>query len=311
MVVLLSLLAGAGALSGCQKGSVDKAKQAAGGPDGNSVRQSLEGLKPKLGAQDTRFAALRKQVEAIPYDLPGFGEVRAKFYATEEGRGIMGVKLTWLSERLDAAMKSGRREELEKVSKDVEKTHDEMRQIDQLGLEFIHQLPMFERRAAMLVEHAASGASTVTRILPTNYEVKANWDGLERHLLECVEDPKRKLDPNAWFVFDRLSFAGDGAELDGERSTAQLHDVTEILKAYPTVTLKIGVYSDNAGAAAANRKLTEERAQAVKKELVRLGIAASRLDAKGYGSEHPICAANDTEECRRKNRRVAAHVTAK
>jgi outer membrane protein OmpA-like peptidoglycan-associated protein len=52
-----------------------------------------------------------------------------------------------------------------------------------------------------------------------------------------------------------------------------------------------------------NRKLSEQRAQAVMKYLVGKGIDQSRLVAKGWGADKPI-ADNSTEEGREKNRRV-------
>ena len=40
-------------------------------------------------------------------------------------------------------------------------------------------------------------------------------------------------------------------------------------------------------------------------------IDAARLEAEGYGSDHPVCAANDTEDCRAQNRRIAMRVLSK
>ena len=44
---------------------------------------------------------------------------------------------------------------------------------------------------------------------------------------------------------------------------------------------------------------------------ITLGVAAPRLQAEGYGPLQPVCPANDTLECKLKNRRIAAQVTAK
>lgn len=42
-----------------------------------------------------------------------------------------------------------------------------------------------------------------------------------------------------------------------------------------------------------------------------MGVAKNRLESEGYRPEHLECPANDTEECKAKNRRIAIRVTAK
>ena len=88
-------------------------------------------------------------------------------------------------------------------------------------------------------------------------------------------------------------------------SQEQLTNIAAILRAYPPVKIGIGGYTDNTGDAAANLRLSGERADNVRAELVRLGIDPSRVSAEGYGAENPI-ADNFTEEGRQKNRRIAA-----
>lgn len=58
-------------------------------------------------------------------------------------------------------------------------------------------------------------------------------------------------------------------------------------------------------------KLSQQRAETVVNALVGMGTDKSRLSPEGYGSQHPVCPANDTEECKAKNRRIAVRVTAK
>ncbi|MFA5181660.1 MAG: OmpA family protein, partial [Syntrophales bacterium] len=65
-------------------------------------------------------------------------------------------------------------------------------------------------------------------------------------------------------------------------------------------------YTDNVGREAANVKLSQNRANAVKNALVKkYKIASSRLEAVGYGPKKPI-ADNSTAAGRQKNRRVQA-----
>jgi outer membrane protein OmpA-like peptidoglycan-associated protein len=70
-----------------------------------------------------------------------------------------------------------------------------------------------------------------------------------------------------------------------------------------TWSLEIQGHTDNKGGDDYNQKLSEDRANAVKKYLVDKGIKAERIIAKGFGLTKPI-ATNDTAEGREKNRRV-------
>jgi OmpA-OmpF porin, OOP family len=69
--------------------------------------------------------------------------------------------------------------------------------------------------------------------------------------------------------------------------------------------LKVGVYghTDNVGNAQSNQKLSEDRANSVKSYLLSKGLAAQRLESKGFGSIKPI-ADNNTAAGRAQNRRV-------
>ena len=71
----------------------------------------------------------------------------------------------------------------------------------------------------------------------------------------------------------------------------------------PSVRLEIDGHTDSNGTAECNRKLSQARADEVKKELVTLGIDATRLTTKGYGAARPL-QPNTTEKGRAENRRV-------
>jgi outer membrane protein OmpA-like peptidoglycan-associated protein len=82
------------------------------------------------------------------------------------------------------------------------------------------------------------------------------------------------------------------------------------LNAYPKTRLTIGGYTDNTGDAAQNLKLSQDRANNVTAELIKLGVAEDRLVAKGYGDQHPV-ADNATDAGRAQNRRISMLVTQK
>jgi outer membrane protein OmpA-like peptidoglycan-associated protein len=62
-------------------------------------------------------------------------------------------------------------------------------------------------------------------------------------------------------------------------------------------------YTDSTGSRATNQRLSEARAQAVKDFLVKHGIPAERIEARGMGQDNPV-ESNDTPEGRAANRRA-------
>lgn len=117
------------------------------------------------------------------------------------------------------------------------------------------------------------------------------------------------LDPNKWFTIENLYFETGSSELRLGSET-QLLNLVEILNAYPDLKIKLGGYTDNTGNEESNQTLSNLRAQTAKLKLLELGVAGDRVEAEGYGSQHPVCEANDTDECKAKNRRIDVRVLA-
>jgi OmpA-OmpF porin, OOP family len=93
-----------------------------------------------------------------------------------------------------------------------------------------------------------------------------------------------------------------------KNSYKDIDDLAAIMKQYPDAQVSIEGHTDNVGSIARNEKLSQNRAEAVKKYIVdKFGIDASRLSAKGYGPGKPV-ASNTTKEGRQKNRRVEAEL---
>jgi OOP family OmpA-OmpF porin len=87
-------------------------------------------------------------------------------------------------------------------------------------------------------------------------------------------------------------------------SAGTLTVIADALKAETSLKIEIQGHTDNVGAAAANLKLSQDRAAAVKAYLVSTGgIAAARLTTAGLGDTKPI-GDNTTDEGRAQNRRV-------
>jgi OOP family OmpA-OmpF porin len=74
------------------------------------------------------------------------------------------------------------------------------------------------------------------------------------------------------------------------QASAQLAQL-EIALTSPTLgkdRFMVAGHTDAKGSAQYNKQLSQKRAEAVKSYLVSKGIDADRLDAVGYGSEHPL-----------------------
>jgi outer membrane protein OmpA-like peptidoglycan-associated protein len=251
--------------------------------------------------------ALAAQVKSLPANFPGVSDLASKVTANQDKiAGLKGL-VEGFPAKLAAAIKGGKEADvtglLAGFKKDV---------ADGLAAAAGSVKGLTGDLGALQAKVAeAAKAAVFEKKLPSGFVLKGNPAGIEALLVSYLEDPNWPADKTTWFDFDRLLFKTGSANLDMDKSKEQLGNVAEVLKAYPKVKLKVGGYTDNTGNAAANKKLSTDRAKAVVAQLVAMGIAPARLVPEGYGSEHPVCPANDTEECKAKNRRISVRATAK
>ena len=72
-----------------------------------------------------------------------------------------------------------------------------------------------------------------------------------------------------------------------DASTASLDSLIVLLNDNPNVTIELGAHCDYKGSEAYNERLSQQRAESVVNYLIKGGIAADRLVAKGYGESTP------------------------
>ena len=103
-------------------------------------------------------------------------------------------------------------------------------------------------------------------------------------------------------IASEASFAVDSAQLNTE-FLAVYQKISDVLKRYPKTVVWVVGHTDSTGSEAYNQRLSERRASAVTAYLNARGVDAQRLKSEGRGESEPI-AGNQTEEGRRRNRRV-------
>jgi outer membrane protein OmpA-like peptidoglycan-associated protein/tetratricopeptide (TPR) repeat protein len=94
---------------------------------------------------------------------------------------------------------------------------------------------------------------------------------------------------NIYYDFDKFFIRPDAAR--------ELDRVALLLKKYPSMTVELRSHTDSRSTEEYNNRLSERRARAAYDYLVRRGISAMRMIAKGYGESQPVNECTDGENC--------------
>ncbi|HTN09284.1 OmpA family protein [Agriterribacter sp.] len=115
-------------------------------------------------------------------------------------------------------------------------------------------------------------------------------------------DSYNKVITEGKFIAYGIQFDVNKAILKPE-SMGTINEFVKMMKENTGLKFEIGGHTDSDGTAERNNILSQERADAVKKQMVGMGIDGVRLSTKGYGPLKPI-ANNSSAENKGKNRRV-------
>lgn len=140
--------------------------------------------------------------------------------------------------------------------------------------------------------------------------VGSYMDQQERELRKATQgtqiEVERKGDEIQLTFPDTITFDFNSAVVKPEMRSS-LQDVAKVLNAYPSTVIGVFGHTDNVGSAAANQRLSEQRAESVVGSLESFGVARARMQPRGFGYTQPV-ASNDTPEGRAQNRRVEIRI---
>lgn len=144
-----------------------------------------------------------------------------------------------------------------------------------------------------------AGASVDADGCPTD----SDKDGVFDYLDQCANTPfGAKVDDRGCWTLENVGFKVNKADLTPEVKI-KMKNVLDVLKKNPELKVSVEGHTDSTGSVTLNQKLSEKRAQAIKKYIIDSGISADRVVSAGFGLSKPI-ADNKTEAGRAKNRRV-------
>lgn len=115
-----------------------------------------------------------------------------------------------------------------------------------------------------------------------------------------------KYDMPKTYTLDKVYFDTGKSTLRPE-SYKEIDNLAEFLLQKKNMVIEIAGHTDNVGKREANQKLSQDRADAVRNYLIKKGVKAANVLAKGYGDTQSI-ATNDSDAGKQKNRRTEVRI---
>jgi OOP family OmpA-OmpF porin len=144
-------------------------------------------------------------------------------------------------------------------------------------------------------------------VAPVKVDGDADKDGVKDSMDKCPNTPAGvQVDANGCTIVANLhiNFENNSYKID-KASDVNVEKFATFMKAAKLYKAEIIGHTDSVGSEAANMKLSENRANAVKNSLVAKGVDADRVTTVGKGESMPV-ASNMTKEGRAENRRIEA-----
>src|SRR5512146_507430 len=123
--------------------------------------------------------------------------------------------------------------------------------------------------------------------------------------VDAIGCPVLFLERQRRIVLEGVNFETASATLT-DQSYVTLNRVAASLAAHPELQVEVAGYTDSRGSDQYNQRLSQSRAEAVRRYLIQRGVAPERLSARGFGETNPIDT-NATTNGQGRNRRVELH----
>ena len=182
--------------------------------------------------------------------------------------------------------------------------------------------PVVEKEVLNKEEPKVVPASKVSTPLPKEQALKAKSEELKKEIKPVVQEKKalpkevKKVAPkkvqlskkeiqkqiNDIVKEQRIIFKRLSTDVT-KKSYLSINKIAELMKKHPTIKIEVGGHTDAKGEAKVNEWVSQERAKSVRSKLIKAGVKADRISAKGYGESKPLVK-NDPQGYSTINRRV-------
>ncbi|QPD05217.1 MAG: putative Cell envelope biogenesis protein OmpA [Candidatus Nitrospira kreftii] len=259
-------------------------------------RENDRKTRNAIALRDAEILMLRKKGQEAELG-------RVKALAKEQEQALLAAKEKLAAERARAEQEAARlREEQRKLALAAEQQEKLALAAEQARAEAeaIRLREEQEKLAALAAEQARAEQAEheLARLRAEHEKSRAELTSTLSRLAKVREDARGvivTLPGNIYFNFNKADVK--------PAMQMQLTKIAKALAAVPNQNLLIEGHTDSIGSNEYNLSLSESRAQSVQKILLDGGIAAERMDIKGYGESKPI-ADNDTPSGQAQNRRV-------
>lgn len=154
--------------------------------------------------------------------------------------------------------------------------------------------------------------------------IDRDGDGIRDDIDRCPDEPENKNDyldedgcpdvkpqnvkitKDQIVISEKIQFETAKARILPQ-SFGILDAVAQVMRDYPKIRVRVEGHTDSQGSDAYNLKLSDDRADSVRRYLTEHGIEASRLESVGHGETKPLDT-NKTNAGRAMNRRVEFHI---